>query len=69
MQQPRTGRQIILERLHKAIRMATAADLLRAAMFLEGAREVRAGSKRQRAYARQEQSTAWKKKVDDSITW
>lgn len=69
MPQPRTGRQIILERLNKAIRLATTADLQRAAMFLEGAREVRAGSKRQRAYARQEQTTAWKKKVDDSITW
>jgi hypothetical protein len=69
MPQPRTGRQLILERLHKAIRLATTADLQRAAMFLEGAREVRSGSKRQRAYSRQQQSTAWQKNVDDSITW
>jgi|TARA_Y100000287_G_scaffold97306_1_gene77705 hypothetical protein len=69
MQQPKTGRQLILERLNEAIRMATTADLQRAAIFLEGAKQIRAGSKRQRAYSRQEQATSWKKKVDSSITW
>ena len=69
MQQPKTGRQLILERLNEAIRTATTADLQRAAIFLEGAKQFRAGSKRQRAYSRQEQATAWKKKVDSSITW
>ena len=39
---PRTGRQIVMERLNKAIQTATTGDLQRAAMFLEGAREVRA---------------------------
>ena len=58
-----------MERLLKAIHLATTADLQRAAMFLEGARKVRQGSSRQRANARSAQSTAWKKKVDDSITW
>ena len=46
---PKTGRQINLERLHQAIRTATTADLQRAAMFLEGARQVRSGSKVQRS--------------------
>jgi len=69
MPQPRSGRQIIMERLNKAIQLATTADLQRAAMFLEGARKVRQGSSRQRSNARSAQATAWKKKVDDSITW
>ena len=58
-----------MERLNKAIQLATTADLQRAAMFLEGAREVRKGSRRQRTNARSAQTNAWKKKVDDSITW
>lgn len=66
---PRTGRQIIMERLNQAIRTATTADLQRAAMFLERAREVRAGCTNQRAQARRAQATAWKKKVDDSVLW
>ena len=36
MPQPKSGRQIIMERLNKAIQLATTADLQRAAMFLEG---------------------------------
>lgn len=66
---PRTGRQLVMERLNKAIRTATTGDLQRAAMFLEGAREVRAGCTNQRAQSRRAQSTAWKKKADDPITW
>ena len=58
-----------MERLNQAIRTATTADLQRAAMFLERAREVRAGCKNQRAQARRAQATAWEKKVDDSILW
>ena len=58
-----------MERLNKAIQLATTADLQRAAMFLERAREVRKGSRRQRTYARSAQATAWKRKVDDSIPW
>ena len=60
---------MIMERLYKAIQLATTADLQRAAMFLEGAREVRQGSRRQRTAARSAQATDWKKKVDNSITW
>jgi hypothetical protein len=66
---PRTGRQLVMERLNKAIRTATTGDLQRAAMFLEGAHEVRAGCTNQRAQARRTQANAWKKKVDSSITW
>ena len=66
---PRTGRQLVMERLNKAIQTATTGDLQRAAMFLEGGREVRAGCTIQRAQARRAQANAWKKKVDSSITW
>ena len=66
---PKSGRQLIMERLNKAIQLATTADLQRAAMFLEGAREVRQGSRRQRTTARSAQTTAWEKKVDNSIAW
>ena len=69
MPAPKTGRQINLERLHQAIRTATTADLQRAAMFLEGARQVRSGSKVQRSSSRKAQANAWKKDVDDSIAW
>ena len=51
------------------ISLSTTGDLQRAAMFLEGAREVRNGSRTQRSNARQAQATAWKKKVDNSVTW
>lgn len=66
---PRTGRQIVMERLNKAIQTATTGDLQRAAMFLERAREVRAGCTNQRAQARKAQATAWQKKVDNSVAW
>ena len=58
-----------MERLNQARQLATTADLQRAAMFLEGAREIRQGSRRQRTSGRSAQETAWKKKVDNSITW
>ena len=69
MPQPQSGRQLIMQRLQKAIALSTTADLQRAAMFLERAREVRGGNRTQRTSARQAQATAWKKKVDNSITW
>jgi hypothetical protein len=67
--QPKSGRQLILERLHKIVSLSTTADLQRAAMFLERAKEVRNGSRNQRTNSRKAQATAWKKKVDNSITW
>nr|BAR24716.1 hypothetical protein [uncultured Mediterranean phage uvMED] len=69
MPQPKSGRQIILERLNRAVHLSMTADLQRAALFLEQAREVRLGSRRQRSNSRAAQSNAWKKKVDNSITW
>jgi len=66
---PRTGRQIAMERLNKAIQTAVTGDLQRAAMFLERAREVRAGCTKQRAQSRSAQTNAWKKKVDSPATW
>jgi len=66
---PRTGRQIAMERLNKAIQTAVTGDLQRAAMFLERAREVRAGCTKQRAQSRRAQTNAGKKKVDSPATW
>jgi len=69
MPQPKSGRQIILERLQKILALSTTADIQRAAMFLEQAKQVRDGCRTQRTNTRQTQATAWKKKVDNSITW
>ena len=66
---PRTGRQIAMERLNKAIQTAVTGDLQRAAMFLERAREVRAGCTKQRSQSRHAQATAWKKKADSPLVW
>lgn len=65
----RTGRQIVLERLNAAIRRATAADLLRAAEFLEFAWNVRKGCTKQRTASRTSQAQAWKKDVDKDVRW
>ena len=67
--QPRTGRQIIMRYLQYEIAHATTADLQRAAEFLEGAREIRRGCANQRAKARRDQQSGWRKHVDDSINW
>jgi hypothetical protein len=64
-----TGRQLILQRLQKAVKTATTADIQRAALFLERAEEVRKGCRQQRTSSRKAQSSAWEKKVDNSITW
>ncbi len=66
---PKSGRQLMLDRLYAAVRSAATADIQRAAMLLEGAKKIRTGSSRQRSSARSAQATAWKKKVDDSILW
>tara|TARA_R100000781_G_scaffold111463_1_gene77901 strand:+ start:3195 stop:3407 length:213 start_codon:yes stop_codon:yes gene_type:complete len=65
----RTARQIIMEELNKEICLAMTADLQRAANFLKGAREVRAGSKKQRRISRERQATAYKRKDDRPCTW
>ena len=65
----KSGRQIVLELLNKEIQLAMTADLHRAADFLKGAREVRAGSKKQRRLSREAQRNAWQKKVDSPARW
>ena len=65
----RTARQIIMEELNKEICLAMTADLQSAANFLKGAREVRAGSKKQRRISRERQATAYKRKDDRPCTW
>jgi hypothetical protein len=47
-----TGRQIVVAWLHDEVRMATAADIQRAAEFLAFARDVRKGCKQQRTARR-----------------
>ena len=51
------------------IRRASVGDLQRAAQFLQFAREVRSGCSQQRRSNRKAQSGAWRKHVDDSVTW
>jgi len=59
----------MLRYLQHEINRATTADLQRAAQFLERAREVRQGCRKQRTNARKNQASGWKKHVDDSINW
>ena len=65
----KSTRVIIMERLNEEIIRAQTGDLHRAADFLEGARKVRAGSKRQRMASRKAQKTAYLKKVENPISW
>ena len=58
-----------MERLNKEIQLAMTGDLHRAADFLKFAREVRAGSKRQRRISREAQRNAWKKNADPPAWW
>lgn len=55
--------------LNDEIRLATTADLQRAAAFLEFARQVRRGADKQRGRARQAQADAWRKHVDMPARW
>ena len=64
-----TGRELVLEWLMREIRASRTADLQRAALFLEWARDVRKGCSKQRGKARAEQMGAWRKRVDDDIRW
>ena len=65
----RTGREMMLEWLYKEIRLAKAADLQRAAAFLEWARGIRKGCSKQRGGARVAQANAWRKGVDRDVRW
>ena len=59
----------MLRYLRYEISRATTADLQRAAEFLEGARNIRAGCTKQRRESRKSQAQGWRKHVDDSINW
>lgn len=69
MPMPKSGRQLILDRLYDEVKSATTADLQRAAGFLKFAREVRRGCTKQRSNSRRSQRNAWRKDVDDSVAW
>jgi hypothetical protein len=69
---PLSGRQIAMQRLLDAAKFSSAADIIRAAMFLERAREVRAGNRQNRTESRASQATASKRKAakqDNPLSW
>jgi hypothetical protein len=65
----KSARLIVMERLNKEIIKAQTSDLHRAADFLEGAREVRAGSKKQRRLSREAHRESYLRKVDRPLSW
>tara|TARA_R100001443_G_scaffold16200_1_gene26134 strand:- start:1185 stop:1394 length:210 start_codon:yes stop_codon:yes gene_type:complete len=65
----KSARLIIMERLNSEIIKAQTSDLQRAADFLEGARKVRAGSKKQRRLSREAHKEAYYRKVDNPLSW
>lgn len=69
MSRSRTGRELVMDWLQREIRLATTADLQRAAAFLEWARGVRKGCSKQRGGARVAQANAWRKRVDEDVRW
>ena len=67
-----TGRELATQRLLEAVKISTAGDIQRAAMFLERAHEVRAGCRGQRTQSRTSQDNASKRKAaqqDNPLTW
>ena len=58
-----------MKRLIEAAGTSKISDLHRAVLFLQRAREVRAGCRQQRTSSRAEQAVAWKKKTDPPATW
>lgn len=65
----RTGREVMVAWLRDEMRVATVADLQRAAAFLEFARLTRQGCVVQRRGARKQQSSAWRRHVDTDLRW
>ena len=65
----RTGREVMVAWLREEMRVATVADLQRAAAFLEFARLTRQGCAVQRRDARKQQSSAWRRHVDTDLRW
>jgi len=69
---PLTGKQIALQRLLKAAKLSTAADVDRASLFLERAREVRRGNRVNRNESKESQANAARRKaakLDQPLTW
>ena len=69
---PLSGRQIAMQRLLKAAKLSTAADIDRASLFLERAREVRRGNRVNRNESKESQANASKRKaakLDQPLTW
>lgn len=61
-----------MSRLLEAAKFSTAADITRAALFLERARDVRAGNRQNRTESRASQATASKRKAakqDNPLIW
>ena len=58
-----------MRRLISEAGLSKLSDVHRAVLFLERAREVRAGCRQQRTSSRAEQAVAWKKKADSPVRW
>jgi hypothetical protein len=65
----KSPRQITMERLNKAIMLATAGELHRAADLLEFAIKVREGKRGMRNSSRKEHATSRMRKVDKPLGW
>ena len=69
---PLTGKQIALQKLLTIAKLSTAADVDRASLFLQRAREVRSGNRANRNESRESQANASKRKaakLDQPLTW
>ena len=69
---PLTGKQIALQKLLTIAKLSTAADVDRASLFLQRAREIRQGNRRNRNVSRASQSQGAKRKaakLDQPLTW
>ena len=58
-----------MQSLIEEAKISKLGDVQRAVLFLQRAREVRAGCRQQRTNSRRAQATAWQKKVDSPATW
>ena len=69
---PLTGKQIALQKLLTIAKLSTAADVDRASLFLQRARDVRHGNRVNRGESRKSQSQGAKRKaakLDQPLTW
>ena len=69
---PLTGKQIALQKLLTIAKLSTAADVDRASLFLQRAREIRRGNRVNRNESKESQANASKRKaakLDQPLTW